>query len=123
VETAQRSYDQVVQRLSQTNLESQNTQTNISVLSPATEPVTASSPRVMLNSLLSVFLGTLLAVGFALVRELMDRRVRSLDDLSEGLGLPVLGSLPRPMRGASGARGAALMLPGNVLARLPRPGV
>ncbi len=121
VETAQRAYDQVVQRLSQTSLESQNTQTNISVLTPASEPAEPSSPKVLLNSLLSVFLGTLLAVGFALVRELLDRRVRSLDDLSEGLGLPVLGSLPRPMRG-SGGSAASLLLPGNVMARLPRPG-
>jgi len=120
VETAQRSYDQVVQRLSQTNLESQNTQTNISVLTPASEPADHSSPKILLNTLLSVFLGTLLAVGFALVRELMDRRVRSLDDLSEGLGLPVLGSLPRPMRGARGA--GPLLLPSNVMARLPSPG-
>ena len=74
-----------------------------------------------MNSLLGVFVGSILAVAFALVRELMDRRVRSLDDLSDGLGLPVLGSLPRPMRGAGGSRGAALLLPGNVLARLPRP--
>ncbi len=120
VETAQRSYDQVVQRLSQTNLESQNTQTNISVLTPASEPADHSSPKILLNTLLSVFLGTLLAVGFALVRELMDRRVRSLDDLSEGLGLPVLGSLPRPMRGSRSS--GPLLLPSNVMARLPSPG-
>lgn len=119
VETAQRTYDQVVQRMSQTNLESQNTQTNISVLSPASEPADASSPRVVLNLLLSVFLGALLGVGSALLRELTDRRVRGLDDLSEGVGLPVLGSLPKPMRGS--ARGASLQLPGNVLARLPKP--
>lgn len=121
VDSAQRAYDQVVQRLSQTNLESQNTQTNISVLTPASEPSEHSSPKVLLNAVLSLFLGLLLAVAFALVRELMDRRVRSLADLSEGLGLPVLGSLPRPLRGTAGARGSSLMLPSNVMARLPRP--
>lgn len=120
VETAQRAYDQVVARASQTNLESQNTQTNISVLTPATEPADHSSPKLLLNALLSVFLGTLLAVGFALVRELMDRRVRTVEDLAEGLGLPVLGALPKPMRGS--ARSPALQLPINVMARLPRAG-
>lgn len=120
LETAQRAYDQVVQRLSQTNLESQNTQTNISVLTPASEPTDASSPRLMLNALLSVFLGTLLGVGFAFVRELMDRRVRTLDDLSDGLGLAVLGNLPKPARAGSASKGA-LLLPNNVMARLPKP--
>lgn len=120
VDSAQRAYDQVVQRFSQTSLESQNTLTNISVLTPATEPAEHSSPRIMLNAALSLFLGTLLAVSFALVRELMDRRVRSLDDLSEGLGLPVLGSLPKPMRGSRST--GPLLLPSNVMARLPSPG-
>jgi chain length determinant protein EpsF len=121
VDTAQRAYDLVVNRASQTSLESQNTQTNISVLTPATEPADHSSPKLLLNALLSVFLGTLLAVGFALVRELMDRRVRTLEDLSEGLGLPVLGALPKPVRGSG--RSPTLQLPINVMARLPRPGV
>lgn len=123
VETAQRAYDQVVARASQTNLESQNTQTNISVLTPASEPAAPSSPKTMLNSLLSVFVGTLLAVGFVLVRELIDRRVRTPEDLTENLALPVLGSLPRPLRAGFGHRGdVAMVLPSNVLARLPRPG-
>lgn len=120
LETAQRAYDQVVQRLSQTNLESQNTQTNISVLTPASEPTDASSPRLMLNALLSVFLGTLLGVGIAFVRELMDRRVRTLDDLSDGLGLAVIGNLPKPARTGAASK-AALLLPNNVMARLPKP--
>ena len=119
VETAQRAYDQVVTRASQTNLESQNTQTNIALLTPATEPADASSPKVLLNTLLSVFLGTLLAVGFALVRELMDRRVRTPEDLTETLDLPLLGSLPKPMRGTLGRGERALVLPQNVMARLP----
>ena len=120
LETAQRAYDQVAQRLSQSNLESQNTQTNIAILTPATEPADPSSPKVLLNSILSIFIGTFLAVGFALSRELMDRRVRTLDDLSDGLGLAVLGCLPRPARSGSGTKGG-LLLPGNVMARLPKP--
>ena len=31
-----------------------------------------SAPKLLLNTLLSIFLGTLLAVGYALVRELLD---------------------------------------------------
>jgi capsular polysaccharide biosynthesis protein len=41
----------------------------------------------------SIFLGTLLGVGLALMLELANRRVRSADDLSEALDLPVLGTI------------------------------
>ena len=91
VEAAQKAYDVVVQRLTHTSLESQASQTNIVVLTPATEPMDASRPKVVLNTLIAIFLGTLLGVGGALLLELLDRRVRSTDDLVEMLELPVLG--------------------------------
>ena len=93
IETAQRAFEQVSQRASQTNIESQNGQTNIAVLNAASPPAEPSKPRVLLNVLVSVFLGTLLGVGLALVLELVNRRVRSSEDLAEALDLPVLGAI------------------------------
>lgn len=93
VDTAQRAFDAVGQRMTQSKLESQSIQTNISVLTPAAEPLAHSKPKVLLNVLVSIFLGTLLGVGAALMLELAQRRVRSADDLAEALGLPVLGRL------------------------------
>jgi chain length determinant protein EpsF len=93
VESAQRTFDAMGQRASQTNIESQTNQTNIAVLNPASAPTSASSPRVLLNILISLFLGTLLGVGMALMLELLNRRVRSTQDLLEALSLPVLGSI------------------------------
>jgi len=93
VDTAQRAFDAVGQRMTQSKLESQSIQTNISVLTPAAEPLEHSKPKVFLNVLVSVFLGTLLGVGAALLLELMQRRVRSAEDLAQALGLPVLASL------------------------------
>ncbi len=90
VDTEQRALDAVGQRMTQSKLESQSIQTNISVLTPAAEPLVPSKPKVFLNLLISIFLGTLLGVGAALMLELAQRRVRSADDLAEGLGLPVL---------------------------------
>lgn len=103
VESAQRAYDNVQQRYSQTSLESQTTQSNVNVLTRATAPIVPSSPKVLLNVALALFLGLLLAIGTALLLELMDRRVRSLDDVVEALELPVLGVMPRP--GARRLRG------------------
>jgi chain length determinant protein EpsF len=121
VETAQRAYEQVTQRMNQSSLESQLNQSNISVLSPANEPTDPSSPKVLLNTLVSVFVGTLLGVSFAILREMTDRRVRTPEDLLAGLDVPMLGVLPRPLTGLTG-RDTQMVLPSNILKRLPRPG-
>jgi polysaccharide biosynthesis transport protein len=96
VENAQRAYDALLQRFTQTNLESQTTQSNVGVLSQATVPIVPSSPKVLLNTVLSVFMGIVLALGTVLLLELMDRRVRGADDVVAMLELPVLGVMHRP---------------------------
>lgn len=96
VESAQRAYEAVQARLNQTSLESQTTQTNVNSLTQASAPVEPSSPKLMLNTLLALVLGGLLAVGTALLLELADRRVRSAEDAALSLGLPVIGVMPRP---------------------------
>lgn len=96
VENAQRAYDAVQTRLTQTSLEGDTTQGNVHVLTQASPPVEHASPKLLLNTALAVFLGTLLAVGTALLLELMDRRVRSADDIVAALDLPVIGVLLAP---------------------------
>jgi polysaccharide biosynthesis transport protein len=93
VENAQRIYDSALSRFGQTNLEGQSVQTDISVLNPAVAPISHSSPRIKTNILLSVFLGSLLAVIFALIVELLDRKVRIAEDITKMLNLPVLAEL------------------------------
>jgi uncharacterized protein involved in exopolysaccharide biosynthesis len=93
VDGAQRAYDAVRLRLAQTNLESQAQRTNIAVLTPAEPPLQPSSPNVLLNTFIGIFVGTLLGVGIALLFELKQRRVRSFDDLTETLTVPVLASI------------------------------
>lgn len=93
VDNAQRLYDAALQRAGQSRLESLTTQTDIAVLNPAVPPIEASSPKILLNTLLSIFLGTLLGIGLAFLMEMIDRRVRSAEDLAGGLDIPVLGEL------------------------------
>src|SRR5437867_5422725 len=106
VENAQRSYDAVLARLTQTSLESQTTQSNIYVLTQAQPPMAASSPKVVVNTLLSIVIGCMLAVGATLVLELLDRAVPALEDVTAAVGLPVLGvmPLPAPRRALGGRR-------------------
>jgi polysaccharide biosynthesis transport protein len=122
VEAAQRTYDAVVMRLSQTNLESQNTQTNISVLSPATVPPDPIFPKVGPNTLKGLMVGLALGIAAALALEFLDKRVRTVEDLAANLDIPVMGAMPRPMPGnwLGTSKGPQLQLPNNVVARLPR---
>lgn len=96
VESAQRIYDVIQQRLSQINLESDNSQAGVMVLSRATAPVKHSSPSMLLNVAIAVVLGALFSMMISLVLELIDRRIRSADDLTQLLNVAVLGSLPGP---------------------------
>jgi chain length determinant protein EpsF len=95
VENAQRVYDTALQRFNQSALESQNTQTDVVVLNPAVPPHEVSSPKIVLNTILSVFLGVLLGIGLALLMEMIDRRVRSSADLSGAMDIPVLGEISK----------------------------
>ncbi|RCW76048.1 chain length determinant protein EpsF [Pseudorhodoferax soli] len=102
VENARRAYDTIMARVSQTNIESQSTQTNVSVLKEATEPTSPSEPRVVLNMAVAVLAATLLAMAAALGTEMRDRRLRTEQDVLRGLHLPLLGTMPdrtrRPVR-------------------------
>lgn len=96
LENAQRAYDAITARRNQSSLESQTTQSSVNVLSQAVPPVTPASPKLVLNMVLSLFVGSMLAVGTVMVMEMMDRRVRSHEDVAALLGLPVIGVLPKP---------------------------
>lgn len=93
VTSAQKAYDAVSQRFTQTNLEGQSSQTNVSILSPAYPSVRPSSPRLKLYTLIAIAIGSLIGIGIALMSEMLDRRVRVADDIEQSLGIPVLGDL------------------------------
>lgn len=93
VETAQRAYEGVSQRVTALSLESQNTQANVRLLSPAVEPYFPSRPRTLVNILGSIVGGLLLGGLVAIGLELMDRRVRDPDDMVAMAGVPVIGVL------------------------------
>jgi len=91
IESAQRAFEIVSQRASQSSIESQSNQTNIAILNAASAPTEASRPRIFLNILISIFLGVLLGISIALLLELTNRRVRSGQDMVDAMGIPFLG--------------------------------
>ncbi|QDQ26668.1 chain length determinant protein EpsF [Chitinimonas arctica] len=107
VESAQRAFEAVSGRSAQTRLESLSIQTNIVVLNVAAEPVDPSRPKVVLNVLVAIFLGGFLGIGFVMMFELANRRIRSGEDLAQAIDLPVLAEIVRAeplVRGRKGWR-------------------
>jgi succinoglycan biosynthesis transport protein ExoP len=96
VDAVQRIYDTVMQRYNQTSLESQTTLTNVSLFAAANEPTAPSFPKPLRSVLLlSIFLGLALGAGAVFKLEMLDRRIRCVDDLAEMLQMPVLGVMKR----------------------------
>jgi succinoglycan biosynthesis transport protein ExoP len=96
LDRAQAAYDASARRLTQTSMESRSTDTNVTVLSPAVAPTEPSFPKplpVML--IVGVVLGAVAGIGAAVLLEMIDRRVRSPEDLADMLQLPVLGVIGR----------------------------
>lgn len=120
VQHAQRAYDDLQQRTSQTSLASHNTLSNVGVIQQASVPPTASFPKTVPTLAAAALVGVLLAVIAALVREIFDRRLRGREDVVVELGLPLLVTLPRGRhQGGEPPLPRVELLKGRVLAGLP----
>ena len=122
VDNAQRSYDAVYNRASQTNLESQNRQSNATVISQAVTPSTPSSPKLASVLVLGLAAALALGIGTALMLEQFDKRMRTTSDAFDFLGLPVIGIMPSPTMNRR-LKGQMAMIQDRVVSgrRLPAP--
>jgi chain length determinant protein EpsF len=99
VQAAQQALDAAAQRSTQTAMESQLEQTNVTILSHAIPPLTHSSPQLELNVGVGAVMGLLFGIGVAFLREIFDQRVRSESDLLGRPDVPLLGTLDQLTRG------------------------
>jgi chain length determinant protein EpsF len=93
VAAAKRNLDAVTQRMALSNLEGQAQQANVVPLTTAIEPVSYSSPRILANLIFAGFAGLVLAVCASLLAEIMDRRIRTEEELHALLNVPLLGNV------------------------------
>lgn len=80
----------------------------VQVLTAATVPGTPSSPTPVSSAILFAFLGFFVGLIATYFREAFDRRLGSVSDIEEGLGLPVLGQIGEDAMGKAGASTAGL---------------
>jgi receptor protein-tyrosine kinase len=63
------------------------------VTNEATLPTSPASPRTLLNLVTAALVGLVLGIGLAVARDVLDRTVRSLDNVQEVTDAPVLASV------------------------------
>lgn len=93
VDDAQHAYDAGVQRATQIGLESRLDQSSITVLNPAVKPLFAAYPKLFLNLVIGLLLGTILGPTIVIVLELMNVKVRSRIDLEQSANIVVLAEM------------------------------
>ncbi|WP_051378807.1 chain length determinant protein EpsF [Derxia gummosa] len=113
VDSAQKVFDLALQRFAESNIQSQASVTDATVLNAATVPAIASKPKVFLNILVSMVGGALLALCVAILVELADRRVRTVYDAADFVDAPILGVLPPASARLQGSPAVALPGGGN----------
>jgi polysaccharide biosynthesis transport protein len=123
LENSQRVYDNVQQRLNQSTLESQNQQSNVSVLSQAEVSNESSNQIFLKNAAKALAASVGVAFLMAFVMEFFDKRVRVLEDVSESIDLPVIGVMPKPDKAGLFGRKKPTPLQRRLLRQLPRPTV
>lgn len=65
---------------------------NVSILSKA-EKADKVSPKPLINALVSIFLGLVTALIIIFLKEMLDKRIKTEEDVEEFLDLPVLGTI------------------------------
>ena len=64
------------------------------VSDPANFPTSPSAPNTEQNTFIGMFLGVVLGVAVIFLKELLDMRIKDVDDLKMRYGRPVLGIIP-----------------------------
>ncbi|MCT4777077.1 MULTISPECIES: YveK family protein [Exiguobacterium] len=67
---------------------------NVKVLSNASVPMLPVKPNILLNTAIATVLGLMIGVTIAFLKVVLDRRIKTEQDVENILELPVLGSIP-----------------------------
>lgn len=95
VDTNRALYDGLLQRFKEIGVAGGVGVNNINVVDPADVPQKPSSPRPLLNLLISFLLGLGLGVAIAFGLEQLDEAVSDPSEIERRLGLPLLGTIPK----------------------------
>lgn len=103
----------LLNRYNELNSAAEIESTSVAKLDPAEVPSRPYSPNTPLNLTIALIFGIAAASALAVIREALDDRIRSLDDIEAKIGLPLIGHTPfvddRDIETAGNDRFSALM--------------
>ena len=100
-ESTEKLFGMVLERSTESGLSKMAPFNNVRVLDRPLKPMAPVFPRPATNLAVGVMIGLLLGFAGATGREMLDRTVRTSEDIEQELGLAVLGSLPDVTRESS----------------------
>lgn len=95
VDTNRQLYDALLQRYKEIGIAGGVGTNNVSIVDRADVPARPSSPRLLLNIVLSLFAGVAIGAITAFLLEQSDESMSDPSDAERLIGLPLLGSVPR----------------------------
>lgn len=101
VDTNRSLYDGLLQRYKEIGIAGGVGINNVSVVDTAEVPQKPSSPRILINMLVSLIAGLALGTLAAVILEQMDEAIADPADLERRIGLPLLGTIPKVKDGTS----------------------
>jgi len=93
VTSAREIYNTALMQQNQSGLRSLVDQTNVNIMDEAKTPSRPSGPKMMKNLAIGIFIGLVFGLGVVIFMELIDRRVRSKEDMDNIFGIPVFAVL------------------------------
>ncbi len=91
---AEQSYVALLKRYHESGMQESDTANNIHPLDDALVPTSPSEPRMKQAVVFGLALGIVLALALAFLVEVLDRTVKSQEDIEAAVGLPFLGIVP-----------------------------
>ena len=95
VDTNRALYDGLLQRFQELGVAAGVGVNNIAIVDTANVPENPSSPRLLINLLVSLLAGVGLGAALALALEQLDEAIADPSEVQRRLGLPLLGSVPK----------------------------
>ena len=96
LDRAQKQFDLVDSRIKEVAANTQDAGVlNVQLLEPARAEQRPSHPKKLLVLVVALLVGMLSGSGLGLLRDWMDRKVRSADETATTLGMPIIASVPK----------------------------
>jgi polysaccharide biosynthesis transport protein len=91
---AEQVYGALLKRLNESGIQERDVTNNIRPLDEAVAPTTAVEPRLRQATVFGLGAGLLLALALAFLMEMLDRSIKTQEDIETFVGLPFLGLVP-----------------------------